>query len=40
MPAWLTPAFVERVQARMRGLLGQWKATPYGAEMALPWPAS
>jgi hypothetical protein len=39
MPAWLAPALVERVQARMRALLGQWKATRFGAEMALPWPA-
>jgi hypothetical protein len=40
MPAWLTPAFVERVQARMRGLVGRWRATPFGASMTLPWPAA
>lgn len=40
MPAWLTPAFVERVQGRMRALLGQWKATRFGGELALAWPAT
>ncbi len=38
MPAWLTPAFVEQVQARMRALLGRWNATPYGGELTLDWP--
>lgn len=40
MPAWLTPAFVEAVQRRMRALLGQWQATPFGAAMELRWPDS
>lgn len=40
MPTWLTPAFVERVQARMRGLVGRWNATAFGASMTLPWPAA
>ncbi|HUQ01746.1 MAG TPA: hypothetical protein VM261_04585 [Kofleriaceae bacterium] len=40
MPAWLTAAFVERVQARMRGLVGRWNATPFGTSMTLPWPAA
>jgi hypothetical protein len=40
MPAWLTPALVERVQARMRALVGRWNATAFGASMTLPWPAT
>lgn len=38
IPEWLTVGFVEAVQERMRRLLGQWKATPYGESMALLWP--
>lgn len=34
-PAWLNAGFVERVQERMRQLLGQWKATPYNETMEL-----
>lgn len=37
-PAWLTEALVLRVQERMRRLLGQWKATPFGGAMELTWP--
>ncbi len=37
-PAWLTEPFVLRVQERMKKLLGQWKATPYGDAMDLDWP--
>ena len=37
-PDWLTEPFVVAVQERMRRLLGQWKATPYGATMRLDWP--
>ncbi|AUX41682.1 uncharacterized protein SOCE26_031040 [Sorangium cellulosum] len=37
-PGWLTAEFVERVQERMRRLLGHWKATPYRGEMRLEWP--
>jgi hypothetical protein len=40
MPAWLTPAFVEAVQRRMHALLGQWRATRFGAAMELRWPDS
>jgi hypothetical protein len=36
-PAWLTEPFVAAVQARLRGLLGAWKATPYGGTMTLHW---
>lgn len=39
MPAWLTIAFVEGVEERMRRLLGRWKATSFGEAMALDWPA-
>jgi hypothetical protein len=38
-PRWLTPAFVTAVRARMRQLLGRWKATPFGATMELEFPA-
>ena len=38
-PAWLTEAMVLRVQERMRRLMGQWKATPFGGVMELTWPA-
>jgi hypothetical protein len=37
-PIWLTEPFVVAVQEHMRRLLGQWKATPYGAAMELDWP--
>jgi len=37
VPAWLTESFVAAVQERMRGLLGAWKATPYGGTMTLDW---
>jgi hypothetical protein len=37
-PPWLTEALVVRVQERMRQLLGQWKATPFGGSMELRWP--
>lgn len=32
---WLTADFIGRVQARMRQLNGQWKATPFGQTMEL-----
>jgi len=38
LPPWLTEVFVDAVNARMRGLLGHWRATARGDEMALPWP--
>jgi hypothetical protein len=38
-PPWLTEPFVLSVQERMRKLLGQWKATPFGSAMELDWPA-
>lgn len=31
-------AFVAAVQARMRHLLGRWRATPFHAGMTLSWP--
>jgi len=37
-PAWLTVELVERVEERMRQLLGHWRATPYGGCMELAWP--
>ena len=36
-PAWLTETFVAAMQERLRGLLGAWKATPYGETMTLEW---
>jgi hypothetical protein len=38
-PAWLNEALIVAVQERMRRLVGQWKATAYGAAMELEWPA-
>lgn len=37
-PAWLTDRLAVAVDERMRRLLGQWRATPRGAEMVLAWP--
>jgi hypothetical protein len=34
-PRWFTPGFVEAVRERMRRLIGQWKATPFGEAMEL-----
>jgi hypothetical protein len=36
-PSWFTAELVARVHERMRQLLGQWKATPYGSSMELVW---
>lgn len=38
IPSWLNDAFLMRVMERMRRLLGQWKATPFGERMELVWP--
>jgi hypothetical protein len=38
LPAWLTEDLPAAVDERMRGLLGQWRATPRGGEMVLEWP--
>jgi len=35
MPSWLTIEFADRVAARLRRLQGEWKATPFGADMQL-----
>jgi hypothetical protein len=37
-PEWLTSEVASAVEGRMRRVLGQWKATPYGESMALSWP--
>ena len=37
-PRWLTPAFVQTVQERMRRLDGRWRATPFGETMELEFP--
>jgi hypothetical protein len=34
---WFTLELVTLVQGRLRQLVGQWKATPYGATMELVW---
>ncbi len=39
MPGWLTEELVAAVRGRMRGLVGRWKATPYGGAMDVEWPA-
>jgi hypothetical protein len=31
-------AFVERVRARLRQLLGAWRATPFRGTLELDWP--
>jgi hypothetical protein len=36
-PDWLTPAFVAAVQARMRHLLGAWRAVRAGETLDLEW---
>jgi hypothetical protein len=38
LPPWLDEAFVERAQARMRALLGAWRATQFGQTMTVTWP--
>ena len=37
-PPWLNLTFIERVKERMRQLTGQFRATPFGQPMDLPWP--
>ena len=37
LPDWCTKGFVAEVSERMRRLLGQWKATPYGESMEIVW---
>lgn len=39
LPAWFTLELVTEVHERMRRLVGQWKATPYGSSMELNWSA-
>lgn len=35
--AWFTPELVACVRARLRELLGRWRATPCGAALDLDW---
>jgi hypothetical protein len=37
-PEWFTVALVAAVRARLRELVGRWRATPYGAALELTWP--
>jgi hypothetical protein len=37
-PPWLDQAFIVRVQERMRGLMGHWRATRHGQTMTVSWP--
>ncbi len=37
-PAWLTPDYAIAVRERLRKLMGQWKATPFGETMELAFP--
>jgi hypothetical protein len=39
LPGRVSAAFVERAQERLRRLTGFWRATPYGRDMVLGWPA-
>ena len=36
-PSWFDVELVTAVRERLRRLLGQWRATPYGATMELEW---
>ncbi len=37
-PPWLTDAFAHAVAERLRRLMGEWKATPFGGVMELRFP--
>lgn len=37
LPGWVSVQLVDAVQERMRRLVGQWKATPYGGTLELQW---
>ena len=36
-PAWFTVELVAAVKARLRELLGRWRATPHGRALEIPW---
>jgi hypothetical protein len=36
-PSWLTADYVDRVQERIRKLVGHWNGTPFGETMELEW---
>ena len=38
VPPWLTEATVVEAQARLRRLVGAWRATPPGSAIELAWP--
>jgi hypothetical protein len=38
LPDWFTESFVDRVRERMRQLIGEWKAVPFGGSMTLRFP--
>jgi hypothetical protein len=40
LPIWLSADFVARVRERVRALMGQWRAVPYGGDMQLAFPAA
>ena len=37
-PEWLSPELAARIHARLRALLGEWRATPFGKAMELRFP--
>jgi len=39
LPSWLTRALVIKAHERLRALVGQWNATPYGRTLELTWPS-
>jgi hypothetical protein len=39
LPERVNAAFVDRALERLRRLAGRWRATPYGRDMVLGWPA-
>jgi hypothetical protein len=40
LPERVNAGFVARARERLRRLVGLWRATPYGREMVLDWPAA
>ena len=39
-PEWIDPAVATGIERRLRALLGQWRATPFGQAMELRFPTT
>lgn len=37
LPSWFDLDLIHRVDQRLKGLLGHWKATPFGESMEISW---